>query len=191
MKCICCFIALAVSTITATAQTALKTNVLYDATATINVGVEHVITPQLSADMSANLNLWSFSGYKQWKHWLVQPEIRYWFCDALGGHFLALHALGGQYNISKPWLDFNILGTDFSKLKDSRVQGWFMGVGAGYGYAWRLNRHWNIEAEIGFGWMYTRYDRFPCAKCGNRKARNKPHNYVGPTKAALNIVYVL
>lgn len=34
------------------------------------------------------------------KHWLVQPEARYWFCEAFNGHFLALHALAGQFNVA-------------------------------------------------------------------------------------------
>ncbi|WP_410522277.1 DUF3575 domain-containing protein [Muribaculum intestinale] len=53
-----------------------------------------------------------------------------------------------------------------------------------------IGRHWNIEAEIGFGWTYTRYESYPCTHCGNKIDNNRPHNYVGPTKAALNIVYL-
>lgn len=191
MRRIYCLIVLILSMMTVSAQTALKTNLLYDATATINMGAEKVIAPRWSLDLSGNMNFWSFSGQKQWKHWMIQPEARYWFCDALGGHFFAMHALGGQYNVSRLDLDFNFLGTDFRKLRDSRYQGWFAGAGVGYGYAWRLGRHWNLEAEIGLGWVYTRFDRYPCAKCGNRLEKDRPHNYVGLTKMALNIVYVL
>jgi hypothetical protein len=87
-------------------------------------------------------------------------------------------------------MDFKMLGTDFGKLKDSRYQGWFVGAGIAYGYDWVLNRRWNIEAEIGFGWTYTRYDRFNCAGCGQKVESGKSHNYVGPTKAAVNLIYV-
>ena len=59
-----------------------------------------------------------------------------------------------------------------------------------YGYSWIINRHWNFEAEIGFGWIYTRFDAYPCTHCGTKLANDRPHNYVGPTKAALNLVYV-
>lgn len=58
-----------------------------------------------------------------------------------------------------------------------------------YGYTWILNRRWSFEATIGFGWIYTRFDTFECRDCGKRIDRNRPHNYVGPTKAALNIIY--
>lgn len=83
-----------------------------------------------------------------------------------------------------------MLGTDARKLKDTRYQGWFTGAGIAYGYAWVLGRHWNLEAEIGIGYSYTRYDRYPCARCGTRIETDRPHHYVGPTKAAVNLVYV-
>ena len=79
---------------------------------------------------------------------------------------------------------------DFRKLLDNRYQGWGAGAGIAYGYAWPVHRHWNIEAEIGFGWIYTRFDSYPCAECGRKIDSDRPHNYVGPTKAALNIVYL-
>lgn len=52
---------------------AVKTNLLYDATATINLGVEKGLSSKWSIDLSANFNGWTFSDNKKWKHWLVQP----------------------------------------------------------------------------------------------------------------------
>ena len=167
----------------------LKTNLLYDATATINLGIETSVAPRWSVDLSGNLNAWTINQHR-WKHWMIQPEARYWFCEALHGHFVGAHALGGQYNVGNFDLGLNFLGTDFRKLKDHRYEGWYGGLGVAYGYSWIINRHWNFEAEIGFGWIYTRYDKYPCAHCGTALAKDKPHNYVGPTKAALNLVYV-
>jgi hypothetical protein len=59
-----------------------------------------------------------------------------------------------------------------------------------YGYAWNLGKHWNLEAEIGIGYAYTRFDRFSCKGCGQKIENDKEHHYVGPTKAALNLVYL-
>lgn len=168
---------------------ALKTNLLYDATATLNGGVEVKLAPQWTGDLSANLNAWAIKDHR-WKHWLVQPEIRYWFCEAFSGHFVAAHLIGGQYNFGNLDMNFKFLGTDFRQLKDYRFQGWMGGAGIAYGYSWILDRHWNIEAEIGIGWVYTRYDSYPCATCGKKLDSNKAHNYFRPTKAAINIVYV-
>ncbi|MDE6805210.1 MAG: DUF3575 domain-containing protein [Muribaculaceae bacterium] len=170
---------------------AIKTNLLYDATASVNIGAELAVAPRWSIDLNADLNDWSFSGGKRWKHWFAQPEVRYWFCEALNGNFIGLELHGGQYNVgSIGFPDFNFLGTNFAHLKDSRYQGWFAGAGVTYGHAWMLAKHWNIEAEIGIGWAYTRYDRFPCKSCGSKIASDKPNNYFGPTKAALNLVYI-
>lgn len=171
-------------------QVGVKTNLLYDATLTVNAGIETSIAPKWSLDLSGNFNAWTLNDGKRWKHWMAQPEARYWLCEALHGHFFGIEAHGGQYNIGGTNADFTILGTDFGKLKHSRYRGWFIGAGVTYGYTWMLGRHWNLEAEIGFGYSYTRFDRYPCANCGTKLESDKTHHYVGPTKAALNLVYV-
>ena len=169
---------------------AVKSNLLYDATATINAGVEFRLATRWTFDLSGNYNGWTISGNRKWKHWMMQPEARYWFCDRFAGHFLGAHALGGKYNIGNLKNSISFLGTDFSKLTDRRYQGWFIGDGVAYGHSWILSKHWNFEAEIGVGYIYMRYDVYPCAECGTRLAKGRSHHYVGPTKAALNLVYL-
>lgn len=170
-------------------EVALKSNLLYDAFATLNAGVEVKLSDRWTLDVSANYNGWTLSHDRKWKHWLLQPETRYWFCDSFAGYFVGAHVLAGQYNVGNLDNNISFLGSDLSKLSDKRYQGWFVGLGLVYGYAWILNKHWNLEALLGFGWAYTRYDIYPCAHCGTKVAENKPHNYVGPTKAAINLVY--
>ncbi|WP_300855030.1 DUF3575 domain-containing protein, partial [uncultured Alistipes sp.] len=116
---------------------AVKTNLLYDIAAyTINVGVEAPLATRWTVDLSANYNGWTLSHDRRWKHWLIQPEARYWFCDRFAGHFLGIHALGGQYNVGGLRNSISFLGTDFSKLSDRRYQGWFLGAGVAYGHTW-------------------------------------------------------
>lgn len=55
----------------------IKTNLLYDATSTLNLGVEFRTGRRTSFDMSANWNPFSFSDNRKWKHLLIQPEFRY------------------------------------------------------------------------------------------------------------------
>ena len=57
---------------------AIKTNLLYDATATVNIGVEVGIAPKWTLDISGNLNAWNIDEDTKWRHWLAQPEARYW-----------------------------------------------------------------------------------------------------------------
>lgn len=170
-------------------KVAVKSNLLSDALLNPNIGVEAGLAKKWSLDLSGQFNLWSVNDHK-WRHWLVQPELRYWFCHRFSGHFIGVHALGGEYNIGNLDWNFSFLGTDFRNLKDRRYEGWGVGAGIAYGYSWILNRHWNLEAELGIGWIYTRFDAYPCANCGSKLESDKPHNYYGPTKAAVNIVYL-
>jgi hypothetical protein len=171
-------------------ELAVKTNLLMDATLSPNVGVEVGMAPRWTFDLSGQLNAWDMSHQRRWKHWLVQPEARYWFCDRFAGHFLGIHLVGGQYNLGHLKNDIKFLGTDLSLLTDYRYQGWMVGGGIGYGYDWILGRHWNLELELGVGYVYSRYDRFQCASCGKKIEQDKSHHYFGPTKAAVNLVYV-
>lgn len=191
LKALCIFAVTAFGALGAKGQdAAVKTNLLYDAALTVNLGVEFGLAPRWTLDVSGNFNGWTLSHDRRWKHWLLQPEARYWFCDRFSGHFLAAHAHGGQYNAGGLKNNISFLGSDLSELSDYRYQGWFVGAGVAYGYVWMLGWHWNVEAELGVGYAYTRYDKFRCVGCGKKLERDKSHHYVGPTKLAVNLVYV-
>lgn len=176
---------------------AIKTNLFYDAVVwTLNLGGEVSLAPDWTVDLSFNCNAWTV-GRRKWKHWLIQPEARWWFGGpkppagrAFGGHFLPFHIYGGQFNFGNMRNNVRFLGTDWSRLTNERFQGWMFGFGVGYGYSFLLGRHWSLEAEIGIGYAYTRYDAFPCADCGNKIEEDAVHHYVGPTKLAINLIYV-
>lgn len=184
-------ICLVVASLTASAQNVVvKTNLLYDITATANLGIEFKVASKWTVDISGNLNAWTFSDNKKWKHWVLQPEARYWLCERFNGHFVGAHLVGGIYNMGNWNTDFTFLGTDFGQLKEHRYEGWLVGAGIAYGYHWMLGRHWSVEAEIGIGYVYTQADKYECPRCGEQLENNKPHHYVGPTKAAVNLIYV-
>ena len=168
---------------------AIKNNVLYDLTTTLNFGVEARFAPQWTAEISGNYNPFAFRENTKWKHWMLQPEGRYWFCDRFSRHFIGAHLIAGAFNFGG--IDNNIafFGTDFSVLTDKRYQGYAYGGGLAYGFAYMLSRHLNLEFEAGFGYMYLDYETYDCTGCG-RKVKEGVHHYVGPTKAAINIVYV-
>ncbi len=168
---------------------AIKTNLLYDATATVNLGVEVGLAPKWTLDISGNLNAWNIDQNTKWRHWLAQPEARYWFCDRFSRHFLGFHAIGGQFNVGGIKNNISFLGTDFSQLSDKRYQGYGIGAGVAYGYAFILGKHWNLELELGVGYIYQNFDIFNCAGCG-RKVGHDQNHYFGPTKAAINLVYL-
>lgn len=175
----------------ASAQVAgIKTNLISDAVTSPNLGVEFKMAPKWTMDISGQLNLWNIHE-RRWRHWMAMPEARVWYCEAFQGSFWGLHVLGGNYNVGnfKPAIK-KFLGSDFSGLEDHRYQGWAVGAGIGYGYDWILAKHWNLEFEIGVGWIYTRFDQYPCAECGTVELKDQHHNYFGPTKLSLAIEYI-
>ena len=183
------FIALFSAKESSAQEWALKSNLLYDATTTINLGFETALAEKWTFDLSGNWNPFQFEDNMKWKHWLIQPEFRYWTCRKFGGHFFAAHLLGGQYNFGNIDGLPNFLGSDLSQLADHRYEGWYAGAGVGYGYAWMLGKHWNLEAEIGVGAAYTNFEKYECPKCG-KLVGNDDHIYYGLTKLAINLVYL-
>ena len=164
---------------------AIKTNLLYDISTTINLGAEFRLAPKWTLDLSANYNPFTFSDSKKWKHWMVQPEARYWLCEAFNGHFLGLHSGYAFYNAGGVRFPFQDKST-----RDYRYQGWATGVGFSYGYSWILGKRWNLEATLGFGYIYSSYDKYECATCGDFKNSDKKH-YFSPTKAGISIIYMI
>ena len=76
-------------------RVALKTNVLHDATASVNLAVEVGLARHWSAELSGSVNLWDFPDQPVLKHIMVQPELRYWFCDRFSGWFVDAPVIGG------------------------------------------------------------------------------------------------
>ena len=71
----------------------VKTNTLYWLTTTINIGAEIGLGKNTTIDLLGTYNPWSFGDNKKIKHWLVQPEFRYWTCERFNGHFWGLQRL--------------------------------------------------------------------------------------------------
>lgn len=169
---------------------ALKTNLVYDALLNANLGLEFKTAKKWSLDISGNYNGWTLDDNKKWKHWMVQPEMRLWLCEAFMGNFFGLELHGGQYNVGGLKNSISFLGTDFSRLGKERFEGWFAGAGLTWGHSWILATHWNMEVELGIGWSYTHSNVFENKKEGLKIEDDLVHNYFGPTKAAFSLVYV-
>lgn len=167
-------------------QAVLKTNLAYWATATPNVGIEVATSRKWSMALAGGLQWWQYSDTRKLKHWLVQPEVRYWFCETFNGHFVGLHLLGGQFNAGGIQLPFDI----FPALEQNRYQGWAAGGGLTYGYHLLLNRRWSMEFAIGAGYLYMDYKKYRCLNCG-KALKKETKNYLGPTKVAVSLIYNL
>lgn len=165
---------------------AIKNNLLYDATLTPNLGIEIAMSNKSTFNLFGGYHPFEFKEYKRIKHWVVQPEYRYWFCEKFNGNFAGVHLLGGEYSVAGIKLPFGLLPA----LKHHKYEGFFAGGGVALGHHWTLGNYWSIEATLGVGYIYTEADKYPCAECGE-KLETSSHNYFGPTKAALSLIFFI
>lgn len=166
----------------------LKTNLLYWGTTTPNIGAEFGIGSKETFQVVVGVNPWKQSGGNRSsiRHWIVMPEWRRWLCQPYNGWFWGVHAFAGSYKIGQTTMPLGF----FPALKNHRYEGSFIGGGVTVGYQWILSRHWNFEASIGIGAAHSKYDKH-CISCDEvRIIKDNHFTYLGPTKAALSLVYV-
>lgn len=178
-------------------KVAVKTNALYWATATPNVGFEFAFADRWTFEFAGGYNPWTFNKEEniKAKHFLVTPEVRYWFCESFQGHFLGINGNYTQYNISGaciPEVFYPVPSEGYfmDELQHTRSQGWAAGSGLTYGYATPISRRWNIEFTIGLGWWYAEYDVFENRPCGLFQNSVSRHVF-GPTDLGLSFIYMI
>lgn len=172
----------------------LKSNLLYDAMTTPNLGLECSVGRDRSVNLVYGINAWKFGGGDNFaKHWVLMPEYRWWLCSVYNGHFFGVHAMAGEFGAQRAHLPVpgGFFGGDnlTSGIRHNRYEGAFAGIGTTYGYQWILNRHWNLEAEVGVGYSHVWYRKYDCAECGN-KIKSGHSNYAGLTKLGISIMYL-
>ena len=166
---------------------AVKTNLLYDATGTINLGAEVKLGKQTTLVLPVNYNPWTFEDNRKLKHLMVQPEFRWWICQPFSGHFFGVHGHGAIFNVGglKPF------GIELSEnISEFRYEGWLAGAGISYGYNWVLHPRWSLEATIGVGYAYLEYEKYPYKRCRLKVDESSLH-YFGPTKLGLTLVFMI
>lgn len=180
-------------------KAAVKTNLLYWATTSPNLQLEFALGKKTTLELGAGFNPFilkrgtetiepgvTMNRESKVKHWLFQPELRYWPCEVFNGHFFGIHGHGAQFNIGGVDIPVGRL----KKFKDNRYQGYLYGAGISWGYQWVLNPSWNIEFSVGGGYARVHYDKYPCSTCGT-KLNEGVYNYFGVTKASLSVVYFI
>ncbi len=156
-------------------RVALKTNAIDWLMLSPNLSLETRLSAHMTLDVGFSANPFpvSIAGYR-WNNLRFQPELRYYFARPMSRHFVGLAALGASYRLN---------------MKTRFLHGIMAGVGATYGYAFVLNKNWNMEAEIGVGIAYARAKNFR----DTEKAPTEP-NYGRvlpvPMRFALSFSYI-
>ena len=175
----------------------MKTNALYWATTTPNVGIEFALAERWTMELEGGYNPWTLDVEKNMKikHWLVSPEVRYWFCNSFQGHFLGINGNYTQFNIGAIPIPvhkafYSLNQTPETDLEKSRAEGWAVGAGLTYGYAFPIARRWNLEFTAGFGWWYTSCSQYESRKCGLFQYPVSKH-VLGPTSLGISFLYMI
>lgn len=192
------FFLLLISGISVNAQRiGVKTNALYLATSTPNIGLEYAFSDRFSLELEGGYNPWTLDSDRNMKakHFLVSPEVRYWFCEAFNGHFIGINANYTLFNLSGvdvPAVFFSSARSAMvlEDLKNRRSEGWAAGAGLTYGCVWPIARRWNLECTVGLGYWYTDYDKFESRKCGLFQ-EHVSHGAFGPTALGISFIYLI
>ena len=180
-------------------KVAVKTNALYWATATPNLGFEFALGDRWTFELEGGYNPWTLDAEQNMKlkHWLVSPEFRYWFCNSFQGHFKGINGNYTQFNIGglpfampNPFVNLSSDAAPMPDLQAARIQGWAVGAGLTYGYAFPIARRWNMEFTIGYAWWYTESDQYESRKCGLFQQEVSRHA-LGPATAGISFIYMI
>jgi len=195
---------LLLATYHASAQVALRTNLAYDATLTPNLGAEMRLDSAWTIGINVGLNAWDINKAenKKWRHLLVNPGVRrYWgrqtehaAPDSLWGipptesralSYLELDAIYSHFNVGNTRIPFGL----YNAIKDRRLQGDLVALGAKYGWSWIMARHWRIEAEAGIAVGYAWFKEYDCEVCGTYYGRGD-RIFLLP-QLGVNVVYII
>ena len=165
---------------------ALRTNLLYDATLSPNMGVDVRVDSLWTVGLLAGINAWDIdkAENKKWRHVLFSLRARkyknlfqkgYWEGDLIYSH----------YNVGNIKFPFGL----YKSVKDHRLQGDLVALGGKYGYSWILARDWRIEAEAGVAVGYTWFKEYDCPHCGTFLG-NGDRIFLLP-QLGINVVYII
>lgn len=164
---------------------AVRNNLIYDISGTPNLGVDVRVSPHWTLGLNAGYRPWPLDDKttRKWKHFLIAPELRHWNDSTFHRSYWGANVFYSHYNVGHVTFPFGLYKT----VRDYRVQGDLIGLGAFYGRSWRLNRYFRLEGEVGLGVGYTWAKKYECAHCGTYLGRHdKP--FLIP-KLTLNVVY--
>lgn len=169
-------------------QIAIKSNLVYDATGTINIAGEYAINKTISANLSLNYNGWMLMEPYSWKHYMIQPEFRYWLREAFNGHYVGVHGTYVGFDVER--MSLPLFGFMRRSLYNNGVA---YGGGLSYGYSLYLTPRLNLEFSIGAGFLKLTYDKIEDYKTRLDAETVVPmtRNYVGPTQIGISVVYII
>lgn len=158
-------------------RVALKTNALYWAAASPNLGLELRVNRHVTFDIDATFHRLKWKDKLDTRAEILTPEVRYWFsARPQARHYLGIMGLAANYIFI---------------IKQDHHIGDAYGVGLTYGYSFPLSRHWSLETSIGAGYGYRREKNYDSQSEPEPERNNYNKWQFMPMKAGVSFVYII
>jgi hypothetical protein len=166
---------------------ALRTNLLYDATLSPNLGMDVRVDSAWTVGLLAGINAWDIDKEKnkKWRHALFSIRARKYRDSLFHKGYYEADVIYSHYNVGNTKIPFGL----YSAVKDRRLQGDLIALGGKYGYSWILARNWRIEAEAGVAVGYAWFKEYDCPHCGTFLG-NGDRIFLLP-QLGVNVVYII
>lgn len=153
----------------------LRTNLLYWAMATPNLGVEWKPSNNFGILINGAWSHWIWnSDGKHHRTWLVQPEIR-WYLGESKHWFLGIEGHKGEFNF---------------KFNDTGYQGDVLGGGLTGGYRLLLSKSFDMDFLLGLGCTQLKYDTYYRSNdVMVHKESGLEKNVFGLTQAGVSLIW--
>lgn len=171
---------------------AVYTNMLYDALAVPNLGVEFYLGKNFSIAGNWMHAWWSYDRrHRYWRIYGGELNARYWFGKAadakpLTGHHIGLYAQALTYDFEfggKAYMGGEPGGTILDRAH------W--GGGIEYGYSLPIARRLNIDFSIGIGYIGGRVYEFVPEGDRYLWSATKDRHWFGPTKIGVSLMWLI
>ena len=168
-------------------RVALRTNLLYDATLSPNLGADVRVDSLWTIGLLVGLNAWDIdkTENKKWRHALFSLRARKYKDDLFQKGYFEGDLIYSHFNVGNTKIPFGL----YSAVKDHRLQGDLVALGGKYGYSWILARDWRVEAEAGVAVGYAWFKEYDCPHCGTFLG-NGDRIFLLP-QLGINVVYII
>ena len=166
---------------------ALRTNLLYDATLSPNLGFDVRVDSAWTVGLLAGVNAWDIdkAENKKWRHMLFSLRARKFRKNLFEKGYYEGDLIYSHFNVGNIKFPFGF----YSAVKNHRLQGDLVALGGKYGYSWILARDWRIEAEGGIAVGYAWFKEYDCPHCGTFLG-NGDRIFLLP-QLGINVVYII
>ncbi len=170
----------------------LKTNLLYDALAVPNIGVEFYLGKNWSLAANWMYGWWNNKGKSHyWRTYGGDVAVRYWIGKKaqekpLTGHHIGAYGQIFTYDIL--WGSKGYMGGEPGKTL------WYSpnyAFGLEYGYSLPIARRLNMDFTLGMGYWGGKYYKYKFLDTHYVWRATSKRHWFGPTKAEISLVWLL